>query len=106
MSSFIDEISGLSCPCCLPYHPFFCRDLSLWAFEKLADPKLGVIALSWRDVPCWHKPSKRARNKWGNRSGAERGPPGGWYAALDKRPFKKVSYENTQGRKLRGALSL
>ena len=36
-------------------------DLSLWAFEKLAQTKWGVIAVSWRDVPCWYKPKNPAR---------------------------------------------
>ncbi|WIA28939.1 hypothetical protein OEZ86_011463 [Tetradesmus obliquus] len=105
-----------TCPCSYPGNYYsnkrwccgdmYHMDLSLWAFEKLADTKWGVIGLSWRDVPCWHKPNKRAKNKYGQRSGPDMGPPGGWYAALDKRPFKKVSWENTQGRKLRGAFSV
>ena len=28
-------------------------DLSVWAFEKLAQTKWGVIGVEWRDVPCW-----------------------------------------------------
>eukprot|EP01025_Chloroclados_australasicus_P032926 TRINITY_DN3344_c1_g1_i1.p1 TRINITY_DN3344_c1_g1~~TRINITY_DN3344_c1_g1_i1.p1 ORF type:complete len:430 (-),score=47.91 TRINITY_DN3344_c1_g1_i1:1535-2668(-) len=35
-------------------------DLSIWAFEKLADPKWGVIGLKYREVPCDHKPEKQA----------------------------------------------
>ncbi|KAL0029567.1 hypothetical protein WJX79_004717 [Trebouxia sp. C0005] len=27
-------------------------DMSIWAFEKLADTKWGVIGLQWRPVPC------------------------------------------------------
>ncbi|DBB12456.1 hypothetical protein WJX82_006372 [Trebouxia sp. C0006] len=27
-------------------------DMSIWAFEKLADTKWGVIGLQWRSVPC------------------------------------------------------
>lgn len=78
-------------------------DMSIYAFEKLADTKWGVIATEWRDVPCWYKPNKRAKNPWGQRTGAERGPPGGWQAAFDKRPFKEVRWENTNyGRRLRG----
>jgi hypothetical protein len=73
------------------------RDLSLWSFEKLADTKYGVIAIEQRDVPCYHKPNKPARNPWGQRSGPDRGPPGGWNAAMDKRPYKQH-----QGRRLRG----
>ncbi|GLC54258.1 atexp4,atexpa4,athexp alpha 1.6,expa4 [Pleodorina starrii] len=35
-------------------------DLSVWAFEKLAENKWGVIGLQVRQVPCWHEPQKRA----------------------------------------------
>jgi hypothetical protein len=35
-------------------------DLSIWAFEKLASTKWGVIPLRWRAVPCDHKPTKAA----------------------------------------------
>jgi len=33
-------------------------DLSIWAFEKLADPKWGVMGLKYRQVPCDHQPEK------------------------------------------------
>jgi expansin (peptidoglycan-binding protein) len=36
-------------------------DLSIWAFERLAQTKWGVIAVKWRDVPCWHRPKTPAR---------------------------------------------
>eukprot|EP01024_Parvocaulis_polyphysoides_P028153 TRINITY_DN25457_c0_g1_i2.p1 TRINITY_DN25457_c0_g1~~TRINITY_DN25457_c0_g1_i2.p1 ORF type:complete len:553 (+),score=83.98 TRINITY_DN25457_c0_g1_i2:120-1778(+) len=36
-------------------------DISVWAFEKLADLKWGVIGLSYREVPCDHQPSKPAK---------------------------------------------
>jgi hypothetical protein len=68
--------------CCGDMYHF---DLSLWAFEKLADTKLGVIAVEWRDVPCGNKPNKPAKNPWGQRSGPDRSPPGGWNPAMDKR---------------------
>lgn len=35
-------------------------DLSIWAFEKLADTKWGVIGLQYREVSCGYKPSKVA----------------------------------------------
>eukprot|EP01023_Acetabularia_acetabulum_P055085 TRINITY_DN6326_c0_g1_i4.p1 TRINITY_DN6326_c0_g1~~TRINITY_DN6326_c0_g1_i4.p1 ORF type:complete len:383 (-),score=74.76 TRINITY_DN6326_c0_g1_i4:1435-2583(-) len=35
-------------------------DLSIWAFEKLADPKWGVIGLHYRAVPCDHVPENAA----------------------------------------------
>jgi hypothetical protein len=77
-------------------------DLSLWAFEKLADTKLGVIAVEYRDVPCGQKPSKPARNPWGQRSGPDRGPPGGWNPAMDKRA--NGNHQHGMGRRLRGVI--
>lgn len=76
-------------------------DISLWAFEKLAPTDKGVIALEWRDVPCWYTPTKKAKNPWGQRAGPDRSPPGGWYPALDKRPYKLLQLAKS-GRKLRG----
>ncbi|KAJ9529832.1 hypothetical protein QJQ45_022243 [Haematococcus lacustris] len=35
-------------------------DVSMWAFEKLAELRWGVIALKYRAVPCGYKPSKPA----------------------------------------------
>jgi len=35
-------------------------DLSIWAFEKLADKSNGVIALSYRQVSCDYQPSNPA----------------------------------------------
>eukprot|EP01026_Neomeris_dumetosa_P037615 TRINITY_DN30494_c0_g1_i11.p2 TRINITY_DN30494_c0_g1~~TRINITY_DN30494_c0_g1_i11.p2 ORF type:complete len:261 (+),score=32.57 TRINITY_DN30494_c0_g1_i11:162-944(+) len=35
-------------------------DLSIWAFEKLADPKWGVIGLQYRRVSCDYQPDKPA----------------------------------------------
>eukprot|EP01025_Chloroclados_australasicus_P018455 TRINITY_DN196_c0_g1_i5.p1 TRINITY_DN196_c0_g1~~TRINITY_DN196_c0_g1_i5.p1 ORF type:complete len:418 (-),score=51.86 TRINITY_DN196_c0_g1_i5:3505-4758(-) len=35
-------------------------DLSVWAFEKFADTKWGVIGLQYQEVPCDHKPWKVA----------------------------------------------
>jgi hypothetical protein len=61
-------------------------DMSLWAFEKLADTGKGVVGIEFRDVACNYKPSKPARNPWGQRSGPDRGPPGNWNPAMDKRP--------------------
>ncbi len=76
-----------------------CSDISLWAFEKLADTGKGVIAIEHREVPCGYKPSKQAKNPWGQRSGPDRGPPGGWNTAMDKRPFKVQNYYT--GRRLK-----
>lgn len=60
--------------------------MSLWSFEKLGDTGKGVIAIEYRDVACNYRPNKPARNPHGQRSGPDRGPPGGWNAAQDKRP--------------------
>lgn len=35
-------------------------DLSIWAFEKLADTKWGVIGLQYRQVPCGYAPERPA----------------------------------------------
>jgi hypothetical protein len=55
-----------TCPCTYPTNyssnkrwccgDMYHLDLSIWAYEKLAAPKWGVIGLIWRDVPCWYKP--------------------------------------------------
>ena len=87
--------SACTCPASPP-----CSDLSLWSFEKLADTKLGVIAVEWRDVPCGQKPNKPARNPWGQRSGPDRGPPGNWNPAMDKRSHG--GHYQGKGRRLRG----
>eukprot|EP01023_Acetabularia_acetabulum_P047057 TRINITY_DN4933_c0_g1_i7.p2 TRINITY_DN4933_c0_g1~~TRINITY_DN4933_c0_g1_i7.p2 ORF type:complete len:512 (+),score=93.05 TRINITY_DN4933_c0_g1_i7:72-1607(+) len=36
-------------------------DISVWAFEKLAELKWGVIGLSYREVPCDYQPQKAAK---------------------------------------------
>lgn len=71
--------------CTLACNP---QDISHWSFEKLADTKLGVIAIESRDVSCDYKPHKPAKNPWGQRSGPDRGPPGNWNPSMDKRPYK------------------
>jgi hypothetical protein len=43
-------------------------DISLWAFEKLADLKWGVIGMEWRDVSCSYKPALQARSPFGRTS--------------------------------------
>lgn len=84
--------------CCGDMYHF---DLSVWAFEKLADQKLGVIAVEHRDVGCNHKPNKPARNPWGQRSGPDRGPPGGWNPAQDKR-VRGANHWHGMGKRLLG----
>eukprot|EP01023_Acetabularia_acetabulum_P032814 TRINITY_DN3067_c0_g1_i1.p1 TRINITY_DN3067_c0_g1~~TRINITY_DN3067_c0_g1_i1.p1 ORF type:complete len:384 (+),score=37.32 TRINITY_DN3067_c0_g1_i1:229-1380(+) len=47
-------------------HRWCCDDvahfhLSVWAFEKIAHTKQGVIGLQYREVPCNYIPPKRAR---------------------------------------------
>ncbi len=42
-------------------------DLSVYAFEKLADLSWGVIGINWRRVPCDHQPAQQAppiANPW------------------------------------------
>jgi hypothetical protein len=71
-------------------------DMSLWTFEKLADLKWGVIAIEWRDVPCYYRPTKPARNPFGRITSEERPAPSGWRSTMDKRP------NTNSGRRLRG----
>jgi len=63
-------------------------DLSVWAYERLAQKKWGVIGISWRDVPCWHKPKNQAKAPWW--AGPTVAPywykqPWGWNKYMDKR---------------------
>jgi hypothetical protein len=44
--------------CLLPAQDHF--DLSVWAFEKLADMKWGVISIQYRQVDCGYQPYKKA----------------------------------------------
>ena len=42
-------------------------DLSVYAFEKLADLSWGVIGINWRRVPCDYQPAQQAppiANPW------------------------------------------
>lgn len=60
-----------SCPCNKPENAHsnkrWCcgdmnhMDVSVWAFEKLADLKWGVIGIKYREVPCGTKPAKPAQ---------------------------------------------
>jgi len=84
-----------SCPCYYPGNAYSNKrwccgdiyhfDLSIWAYEKLADTKWGVIAVEWRDVDCGYQPTKKAWKPWGSPTPAWRQPPGGWQASMDKR---------------------
>ncbi|EFN56233.1 hypothetical protein CHLNCDRAFT_51898 [Chlorella variabilis] len=59
-----------ACPCSYPGNYYSNKrwccgdvdhiDMSVWAFEKLADLKWGVIALKYRPVPCNYVPAKPA----------------------------------------------
>ncbi|PRW60661.1 hypothetical protein C2E21_0949 [Chlorella sorokiniana] len=59
-----------SCPCNYPSNWYsnkrWCcgdadhMDISIWAFEKLADKKWGVIPIQYREVPCSYQPPKPA----------------------------------------------
>lgn len=58
-----------TCPCNYPNNAYSNRrwccgdmdhfDISVYAFEKLADLELGVIAIMYRPVPCDHVPWKK-----------------------------------------------
>lgn len=74
-------------------------DLSLWAFEKLADPKLGVIALEWRDVDCGARPRNAAKRPWGGKTQMPDWykPRPGWNRWMDKR---LAFIKNSNGRKM------
>jgi hypothetical protein len=60
-----------TCPCQYPGNYYsnkrwccndmYHLDMSVWAYEKLAERKWGVIAVSWRDVPCWYRPKSPAK---------------------------------------------
>jgi hypothetical protein len=72
--------------CCGDMHHM---DLSIWAFEKLAQPKWGVIAVQSRTVPCWYKPRQAARvPSWTRVTPTPYWyrTPAGWSASKDRRP--------------------
>ncbi len=62
-------------------------DLSVWAFEKLADTKWGVIATKWRDVDCNAKPRIVARRPDGGKTPMPDSykAKAGWASSMDKR---------------------
>jgi hypothetical protein len=62
-------------------------DLSIWAFERLAQTKWGVIGVEWRDVSCSHRPAKPAVKPYGARTGMPLfyRPRPGWNRWMDKR---------------------
>lgn len=72
-------------------------DLSVWAYERLANKKWGVIGVAWRDVPCWYKPKKQARlpagSKPSRRPSWER-PPSGWQPSMDRRIGNRFQWQN------------
>jgi hypothetical protein len=74
-------------------------DLSLWAFEKLADTKWGVMALEWRDVSCSHRPAKPAQKPFGSRTPMPDNykPRPGWNRWMDKR----LAFFGANGRKMK-----
>lgn len=87
-----------TCPCSYPGNAFsnkrwccgdmYHLDLSIWAFEKLADTKWGVIKTQSRDVSCNTRPRIAARKPWGKATGMPSyyRPPAGWSRAQDRRP--------------------
>lgn len=59
-----------TCPCTYPDNAYSNKrwccedqphlDLSIWAWERLADTKYGVMGLKYRTVPCDYQPQKTA----------------------------------------------
>eukprot|EP00775_Hariotina_reticulata_P001975 gene1975-2298_t len=89
-----------SCPCIYPTNyssnkrwccgDMYHLDLSIWAYEKLAAPKWGVIGLIWRDVPCWYKPKIVAKvPRWVKATPPPvwEKAPANWKPSMDRRPF-------------------
>jgi hypothetical protein len=71
--------------CCGDMYHF---DLSVWAFERLAEKKWGVIGITWRDVPCWYKPKNPARQPWWYKTSPQpwwEKAPQGWNPSMDTR---------------------
>jgi hypothetical protein len=97
-----------TCPCYYPGNAYsnkrwccgdmYHLDLSLWAYEKLADVKWGVIAVEWRDVSCTYKPQKQAYKPWGGKS-----PMPDWYKprpGWNRWQDKRLPMFNNNGRRL------
>ncbi|KIZ06273.1 hypothetical protein MNEG_1676 [Monoraphidium neglectum] len=91
-----------TCPCYYPTNYFsnkrwccgdmYHMDISVWAFEKLADTKYGVIGMEYRDVDCGYRPANPAKNPWGGRTSMppKLRPRPGWNRWQDKRlPFMR-----------------
>lgn len=76
-----------SCCCCSPSRLILpILFLATGAFEKLSDTKWGVVATTWRDVPCWHRPQKWARVPSWKKATAGQKPPAGFRRSQDGRP--------------------
>lgn len=71
--------------CCMDmYH----LDLSVWAYERLAQKKWGVIGVEWRDVSCKYKPKSPAKLPWWSKPTPAPywyKQPYGWSKNMDKR---------------------
>eukprot|EP01023_Acetabularia_acetabulum_P026733 TRINITY_DN2534_c0_g1_i1.p2 TRINITY_DN2534_c0_g1~~TRINITY_DN2534_c0_g1_i1.p2 ORF type:complete len:196 (+),score=29.58 TRINITY_DN2534_c0_g1_i1:101-688(+) len=69
-SSVVVQITD-TCPCNYPTNWYSNKrwccgdmnhfDLSVWAYEKLAEHKWGVIGIKYRQVNCWYTPWKKAQ---------------------------------------------
>lgn len=55
------------------------------AFEKLAEPGIGVMGMMFRSVPCGHQPDKPAPPVANPYQGEA--PPPGWNQSMDMRPW-------------------
>jgi hypothetical protein len=61
----------------------------VWAYEKLAETKWGVIGVQWRDVDCSYRPANRAVvPSWiaPTKMPSWEGKPAGWNWSMDRRP--------------------
>ncbi|KAG2427408.1 hypothetical protein HXX76_012344 [Chlamydomonas incerta] len=106
------------CPCYYPSNQYSNKrwccgdmqhfDVSVFAFEKLADVKWGVIGIKYRRVPCDYKPAKRAYRP-SSAPGAQESTsaPWNWDSSKDKRwtlwsqkqswNFGDATYSSTAG---------
>ncbi|KXZ41810.1 hypothetical protein GPECTOR_276g724 [Gonium pectorale] len=94
-SSVVVMVSDI-CPCYYPSNQYSNKrwccgdmqhfDVSVFAFQKLADVKWGVIGIKYRRVPCDHQPYKKAYLPSGATPAKDsQSPPWNWDSSKDKR---------------------
>ncbi|GLC48571.1 hypothetical protein PLESTB_000112400 [Pleodorina starrii] len=69
-------------------------DMSIWAFEKLAERRWGVIPLRYRPVPCDYKPDRVARPI--SKPTPAVSPPNGYVQPVRDWPEMRPDGSNTQ----------